>query len=310
MLVSVPTAYGVNYSVSLIAPNGKVAATAQATPPAAMFCGTAPAAALPLPVSTSNSSVYFMDDKGDVRRLSPDGSLTVNPVINLPRGADLRSMFAVSPDDSEMAVVTIFFNVQGGATTNLYLDQLKPGGSQLQTFTESGPDTLWPLGWHAGELVLATEPACTQNAGPGPLELHVVNPTTAARLLVIGGTDCVIASAPTPAGALCETSTIDFKVYNWSGQLLKQEPSGLSSQAPVYLSPNAQNIAVTDGTTTHLAYNAASPLAMNACGWIDDTHILAGGDAQQQPRVGDFASGSIVPVAAQGVCGGRIPGGL
>jgi len=38
--------------------------------------------------------------------------------------------------------------------------------------------------------------------------------------------------------------------------------------------------------------------------------VLSGGDVQQQPRVGDMTTGNVVPVAAQGDCGGRIPGGL
>ncbi len=49
---------------------------------------------------------------------------------------------------------------------------------------------------------------------------------------------------------------------------------------------------------------------MVACGWIDASHVIAGGDTQSQPRVGDVASGNISPVAAQGLCAGRIPGSL
>ena len=49
---------------------------------------------------------------------------------------------------------------------------------------------------------------------------------------------------------------------------------------------------------------------MFACTWLDDTHVLSGGDPQHQPRLANVANGSMVPVAAQGDCAGRLPGGL
>jgi hypothetical protein len=49
---------------------------------------------------------------------------------------------------------------------------------------------------------------------------------------------------------------------------------------------------------------------MQACGWIDASHVISGGDVQQQPRIGNLATGTVIPVAAQGSCAGRLPGGL
>jgi hypothetical protein len=34
------------------------------------------------------------------------------------------------------------------------------------------------------------------------------------------------------------------------------------------------------------------------------------GGASAQPRVWDFTKASLIPVAAQGTCAGRLPGGL
>ncbi len=45
-----------------------------------------------------------------------------------------------------------------------------------------------------------------------------------------------------------------------------------------------------------------------ACGWIDSTHMIGGTSAQ--PRVWDFTKTNLIPVSAQGVCAGRLPGGL
>jgi hypothetical protein len=316
--VPVVSAYGVlitmgnsdTYTISLIGVDGKVAASAVASRPAQITCGGLAGAVLPLPLSTSDTRAYFLDAQGNVNFLAPNGE--TGHATRVPSGGQTRSMFAVSPDDRRIAVVEDTFTASG-ATTVLYVEDLNGATNHVQIFSETGGSSLWPLGWHgATNLVLAKVPSCTQGGGPfsyGPQELHVVDPATAVRRVTIGGPDCIIASAPTPAGALCESAAIDFKVYDWGGQLIKQEPSGLTTQVPVYLSPNGQHVAVTDGTTTHLQYEQGS-LAMSVCGWIDDTHILDGGDTQHQPRVGTIGSGSIVPVAAQGVCAGRIPGGL
>jgi hypothetical protein len=61
-------------------------------------------------------------------------------------------------------------------------------------------------------------------------------------------------------------------------------------------------------TTILSPTNVAVSLA--ACEWIDDSHLLAGGDVQSQSRVGNITTGQVVPVAAQGDCAARLPGGL
>jgi hypothetical protein len=121
----------------------------------------------------------------------------------------------------------------------------------------------------------------------------------------------VLAGAPSPAGVVCEDPTAYAKasVLDWTGAALHSYP--VSGPAPAYLSPDGTLVAVasyTAPTTTLVPSNAAVNLA--ACGWIDDTHLLSGGDAQHQPSVGNITSGQVVPVAALGDCAGRIPGGL
>lgn len=254
-----------------------------------------------------------MDAIGGVRTLAPDGSLSQGPIINLPAAtASRRSMFAVSPDDGLLAVVVDDYTASG-ATTNVYVDQLQPGGSQKLIFTESGAYTLWPTGWHGtNNLVLAKVPACTQGGGfgcCGPQELHVVDPVTATRRFTIGGSGCIISGPATPAGASCETNTSTARVFSWTAVQLRIYPIPGPGMGPIYLSPNGQHLALSTNPnqTTVEDY---STLNMLACGWIDDTHLIAGGDTQTQARVGDVTSGTIVPVAAQGDCAGRLPGGL
>jgi len=217
-----------------------------------------------------------------------------------------------------MAVVVVDFTA-GGASTRLYMYQLQPGGSQALLFSQSGAYTLWPTGWHGmTSLVVAKVPACTQGGGPfccGPQEFHVVDPKTAVRRFVIGGADCVIAGPPSPAGAVCQTTSGDGRQLDWAGASKTLGPAG--SPKSISLSPDGVRLATSHMTSTSITKDvifgdeaSTTILNMDVCGWIDDAHVIAGGDAQNQPRVADITSGTIVPVAAQGDCAGRIPGGL
>lgn len=302
-----------NYTVSLVGIDGRVVASAQATTPSPVSCADALAAITPLPVSASNSRLYYMDALGAVRTLSPDSGVTA-PVVNLPIGPARRSLFAVSPDDSQMAVVVIDFT-SSGATSRLYMYQLQPGGSQVLLFSQSGAYALWPTGWHGiTSLVVAKVPACTQGGGPfccGPQEFHIVDPKTAFRRFTVGGASCVIAGPPSPAGALCEDTAAfaQLSVLDWTGATAHSYP--ISGATPAYLSPDGTLVAIAESgapITTILPTNASATLA--ACGWIDNTHLLSGGDVQHQPSVGDITTGKVVPVATQGDCAGRLPGGL
>ncbi len=252
-----------------------------------------------------------MDAQGVIRFLAPNGDTGRATAVPAPT-VSRRSTFAVSPDDQRIAVVVIDFT-SNGAATRLYVEDLNGGRNHVDTFSQSGAYTLWPTGWHGtNNLVLAKVPSCTQGGGfgcCGPQELHVVDPATATRRFTIGGTGCVISGPATPAGASCETSTSTARVFSWTAVLLRTYPIPGPGMGPIYLSPNGQHLALSTNPnqTTVEGY---STLNMLACGWIDDTHIIAGGDTQTQARVGDVTNGTIVPVAAQGDCAGRLPGGL
>lgn len=299
-----------SYTVSLIATNGKVVGSAKASSPTQVICGDGSAAVVPLPVSTSNSRAYFMDAQGVVRFLTPQGE--TGRATTVPIGGGQRSTFSVSPDDQRIAVVVTDY-ISGGVSIRLYVEDLNGATNHVDTFTSSGAFGLWPIGWHGtGNLVVAKVPACKLGSVPlccGPLELHVVDPGTAVRRFTIGGPNCVIGGPPTSAGAVCETNAVDINVLDWTGALRWSRVFG--NQGPAYLSINGEHIArSTDQGTTVLWMENTSPLRMRVCGWIDDAHLLSAGDAQTQPLVGDIATGSVVPVAAAGDCGGRIPGGL
>ena len=299
------------YTVTLVGIDGKVVASAVPSSPTQVTCGDASAAVLPLPVSTSDSRVYFLDAQGNVNFLTPNGE--TGHATRVPAGGQTRSMFAVSPDDQRIAVVEDTYTASG-ATTVLYVEDLNGGTNHVKLFSETGAYTLWPIGWHANNLVVAKVASCTQGGGPfccGPQELHVVDPGTGVRRFTIGGSQCVIAGAASPAGAVCENLSAYTKatVVNWTGAAVQSYPI----QGPVvaYLSPDGSAVALADSSSSSTTFDGVKQtLDLLACGWIDGTHVLAGGDAQQQARVGDVASGNIIPVPAEGACGGRIPGGL
>lgn len=296
------------YTVSLVGVDGKVTASAVPSSPTQVTCGDAAAAVLPLPVSTSDTRVYFLDAQGNVNFLTPNGETGL--ATRVPVGGQIRSMFAVSPNDQRIAVVENTYTASG-ATTVLYVEDLNGGTNHVKLFSETGAYTLWPIGWHGTDnLVLAKMPTCSSGPGIGLTlnELHVVDPATGFRRFTLGGTQCVVVGSPSPAGAVCENSSYSqANVLNWTGTQVRS----ITIQGPqaAYLSPDGSAVGLVNNSETTFE-GAKQTLDLLACGWIDATHVLAGGDTQQQARVGDVATGNLIPIPAQGTCGGRIPGGL
>ena len=314
----VTSAYGVlvsaqsatNYTVSLVGTDGRVVASAQTTTPGTVTCANSAGALVSPPVSMSNARVYYMDAQGVVRYLAPNGD--AGRATSVPIGPARRSMFAVSPDDQRIAVIVDDFDATGAAT-RLYIEDLNGGGHHKELFTETGAFTLWPTGWHGTDnLVLSKVPSCTQGGGPfccRPQEFHVVDPATAVRRFTVGDASaCSVAGAPSPAGVVCDAGDVQANVLSWTGATTRS----FSIQGPTfaYLSPNGSLVAIVPSGDTVIQETSRTLAGMQACGWIDDNHVLSGGDAQHQPRVGDITNGNAVAVAAQGDCAGRLPGGL
>jgi hypothetical protein len=290
-------------------------ASAEATTPPNPTCGGNAAAVFNGPVSMSNSRVYFMDAQGAVHWLDPSGNKDQAPIATLPApSTSRRSMFAVSPDDAEMAVVVDNFTASG-ASTQLFMYDLNAGGTQKSLYSETGSFSLWPIGWHGtNNLVLGKAPACTQGGGPfccGARELHVVDPATATRRFTLGDySGCPITGPPSPSGVVCENGT-DFtqgKWLSWTAGTVRS--LALNGPASAYVSPGGQFVAFVDNSGTSFTIGAPAIAGMFACTWIDDNHVMSGGDSQHQPRVATVTTSAMVPVAAQGDCAGRLPGGL
>jgi hypothetical protein len=298
------------YTIALIGVDGRVAATAEASTPPITNCGSSAAAPYPLPVSTSDTRVYFMDAAGVIHFLGPAGDTGRATSVPAPTSSR-RATFAVSPDDRRIAVVVATYS-STGASTSLYVEDLI-GGNRINLFSETGSRTLWAVGWHGtNNLVVGVVVSCTQGGGPfccAVRELHVVDPATANRRFTLGNySSCPIAGPASPAGIVCENSESSATWQSWTAGNVRS--LAINGPTAAFVSPKGGFVAMVDSTGTNFTIGAPSISQMFACTWIDDTHVMSGGDPQHQPRIAQVVSSTIVPVAASGDCGGRIPGGL
>jgi hypothetical protein len=276
-----------------------------------------------LPVSTSNSRAYYMDASGAVRWVALNGK-SDTPIATLPAPTTTRhTTFAVSPDDQQIAVVVADFSTMDAtATTNLYMYDLNQGGTQKLLYTQTSARTLWPVGWHGtGNLVVAAAPTACVGSVPfccGMQELHVVDPITAARRYTLGSWGkCPIAGPPSPAGVVCEniSPVVGATVLSWTGE--KVRSLRFAGYQSFYLSPDGATLASGDRSGTGVWKPDGSGLEPSmfkgtafGCSWIDDTHMLGKGGPNDHAWIADITDGHLIPVAAAGDCGGRLPGGL
>jgi len=233
ILVAFPNGTGpqsTGYDLALVGTDGKVVARVHAATRA--FIQTPGAAATDLPeVSASSSSVYYLDGDSDVRYVSADGS--TGHVTTVPGTKTVHAAFAVTPDNRRLAVSLLDYAVSPPAL-RLYIEDLRGGTNHAEIFS-SRNSWVWPLGWHAGKLVLAAAggpPFSPQGIAWNPYsapEYHVVDPLDATRLATIGSGDfqrgCQPSGLLTAAGTACyhRTATAGgagyFSTLDWDGKL-------------------------------------------------------------------------------------------
>ena len=304
--------------LELIDIRGAVAVSTAMTQSAPSACAGGGAALAAAPVSATSDLVYFKDGDTKIRSLALDGRTA--DVTTVPGGSSTLSFFSVSPDDKKIAVVVE--DLSGDPVKiRLYVEDLVGGGNHADIYsTTAGAKglTLWPMGWHGTSLVLAAWPVCSFEGGRLPVEWHVSDSVTAARLATIGSSSCQVGSFPSPAGVVCvryPARPAQATVYDWSGNAVSTGAvpdiawdSGLSPNgtrlyttpavAPGAPAPETDVVTIATGTATQ-------PFpGHSACGWIDDTHMLA------PDAVLDVPSGGIRALATPGTCAGRFPGGL
>lgn len=317
-VLATPPLGSAGHTVSIVAADGRVVASATAANRSGLQCTFGQGAATVLPsqtLSATGDRVYYLDGNTTVRWLGPDGSR--GQADGVPGGGSVGSTFAVSPDDRRMAVVSADYG-QNPIPFRIYVEDAG-GGNRTQIFSASSSSLVpWALGWHAGQLVLGYAPACTQGGGPFsafPSEIHVVDASSAARSATLGGGSCPVESPPSAYGALCLQPSGSFSVLGWSGSALASVTFGSDQYFAVALSPGGGAAACCDptgsilyvgrGTTRKVAGGARS------LGFIDDTDLLLGGEtANDHPRIYHLGTDATTPVNALGDFLARLPGGL
>jgi hypothetical protein len=273
-------------------------------------------------VSTSLTALYMLVGDSTVLSLRlPDGKQAV--VTHLEVGANMEAAFAVSPDDSQIAVSVLDFN-RSPVHVQLYTDKL--GGGNRHVIFESDSDYVWPVAWHAGLLVLAHAYGPFEEdvakAAPGldnpysAISYHIVDPVTASRVVLMGS--CTVSGPLGPAGSGCiQGGTIDWQgnvsppwsTRDWGSvsSAASLSPDGRWIAATVPDSPDKMGIWAPDGRVVNWVYG---PGIRDWAGWLDDQHIVTGSylNATYQPVVTNPIRGGIDhPVIGYGFYAARLP---
>jgi hypothetical protein len=318
------------YDLAIVAGNAKVAVRAHPAKRSAI------ADALELPyVSASNTRVYYLDGDRHVKFLRADG--TSGLATTVPGSASVRAAFAVSPDDKRIAVGLLNYASRPVKLT-LYVEDLD--GANHRVIYTSTTRYVWPVAWHAGQLVVAylgpnavpfrskvflygSSDLAHYPLGPSPyggINFHVINPTTAARLAIISGGGA--SGLLTRAGV----ALVQGDATNWKGQWIDwSSPNdyGMYSAAGS-LSPDGKVIAACcdgPGGVGHLVLwyrgdvKTITPVWTHASdwvGWFDSTHLLTGFYQSDDgtPTLFDIETNEMTAVDAHGFVAAMLPGGL
>jgi hypothetical protein len=309
---------GPTYTLSIVGASGRVAAST-----------TARKRTVPLVqignLSTSNTTVYYLDGDSDVRFLRPDKSTGLATHIALR--AHQAAAFSVSPDDLRIAVSVLDYT-RYPVSTRLYVEDLHGGTNHSQLFFSTNVIE-WPVGWHAGRLVIALGvEAQPQNIWDGftpAYGYHVVNAQTGVRLLSIcTGEDSYVPASS--GGAVCidpEISTF----ASWDGHSRKlplaRKPDATSGDCSLIGPVSPTGVIATNATSVPqggcggssgiflVAPNGgigARAVASNTSpvGWIDATHLVV--DSSAYTNNSSTSTLSIVNVSSRASAKVQAPG--
>jgi hypothetical protein len=295
-------------TVQIIDGTGHVHAQANFASPPAPQIGNA-AALLQSPVRTAAGAAYFADSTGVVRKLTPDG--TVSIVATFPLTSSQQELsYAVSPDGAHLIAIVLStpplhvpppqsiqdpLFVAGGHWT-LSVETADAGGSTTTTLQRdlgaAYPQPTQVVGWDAkgplatlnSELGAQAQPLSAHLFGPGlggaPL-IHIAPDGT--HLDRIGGADCLAVDEIADGTVICgAVSNPEFTVRDFSGALLWQASPPPQYGAPgPWLSPDGNAIAVQEFLLTRSGVASASrvdggasgPVAM---GWLNADTVVMG----------------------------------
>jgi hypothetical protein len=288
-------------------------------------------------VSTSKTTLYYLDGDSDIRYLRPE-PFAKGIATHVALGPKQVAAFAVSPDDRRIAVAVLDYT-RYPVSTRLYVEDLNGGGNHVEIF--SSPTVLeWPVGWHNGALVMAIGRNSPPQNGGEWFErgsgYHVANAQTGDRILSLcdAGQSYVPES---PAGTVCNRYP-NASVISWDGGSRAVpkagacaiwgplSPAGVMASRNIALADGGCTggssifLVAADGTQDHS--RALAPQSLPE-GWIDNTHLVVVADTPPfsppdfvAPRsIVDTRTGLAVTIETSGGAYGgffasALPGGL
>ncbi|HEY8641796.1 MAG TPA: hypothetical protein VIO84_03410, partial [Candidatus Dormibacteraeota bacterium] len=271
---------GKAYSVTLISSEGKVVAKQAARLPD-VFSYTRVPPATPL-VSASGSRAYFLDGNGDVRYVAPDGRSGL--AVHVPEDQHTAIAFAPSPDDSRIAVSTLTYaGAETSAPVHLRMWLQDLDGRNVQELFSSDQVTEWPVGWHAGNLVVGVGPAWAGNAATNPYNVfngyHVVSPASGDRIVTMA-TDCSFGPL-IAAGTACARADGGYGVVGWDGAFTRYGTTTSGALFDLRAAPDGSSLSGRPGPIgTPLTLYARDGSSSSekpsgvSMGWIDPAHVV------------------------------------
>ncbi len=303
------------YSLYVISETGRVLRSATATVPSI-------GSHMPR-FSVAGRSVYFIDGDRSVKVLRADGS--VAPVIELPGGRSDRVVFAVSPDEQQIAFSVLHYTTPACAsgqpcypTTSTSLRVGRLDGTAIHEIFASSSVVEFPIGWIGNQLLISvTRAGFIQNPGEvNPYfayEYHVADSATAARTFDTGtvcDADSSALDGPViAAGTICRQRN-RLLVIKWNGRTgeISVPATGGSVNPPVILNPDGQRAAASFAPGYRITLLDGSPMATSAAGtpagWFDPTHLLfmtgpsgaGGGGMLEAASVLDIVRNVVTPI--------------
>jgi len=259
---------GSTYSIALVDGDGKVKATVTAAK------RSHSQALVQMPnLSASSSRVYYLDGDSSLKFLQPDGK--TGSVKTLPVDASSAAVFAVSPDDTRIAVAIITYPYP--AKTRIYVEDLNGTTNHVELFSSTSV-LEWPVGWQGGHLVIGVGfNSAPQNYWEGfeytAAGYHVADASTGVRIATVCANG-VTAGPPVLAGTSCHTSS-SYTLTGWSGKTIRSIPAGDSCGGGVV---SSDGMVVADRCSDGLVrlvdeYGEiyATPYLATPVGWFDYT---------------------------------------
>ena len=232
--------------------------------------------------SISRTRLYYLTYDSQLHYLQPDGSVGVATRIEI--SLDQAAIFAVSPDDSRIAVTILSYSPRmiTYLGMRMYVEDLQGAGNHVELFAST---TLaeYPVGWVGGRVLVAVGGFAGPQSRPypnpyGASVYHVADAANGDRLASL----CDNSRGPVgwiePAGTMCSQPSGGPSFVRWDGTPFPAPAATPNSYQlwQVTMSPDGSHVALA-GDQVRILGGADDVLpvsAWNVFGWLDASHIV------------------------------------